>query len=185
MPALRRLWFRPQAARRYQPEHFLQGLRPGVQRLAGPTESVFRPAHWPPTTHVTFGIIMRVLSRGGAYLPTLPRFPALSFQPWRASSAGPTFQSGPRTSRRWRSHKPAHTIPKRNFEIGQGEVVSLRGEVRSKACLARQPTVASSTKYHIAPTGPKRAGTVTVRSNTKRSSHGPLERIRVHAADAR
>ena len=53
MPGLRRLWFRPQAARRYQPEHFLQGLRPGVQRRAGPAESVFRAAHWPPVARVS------------------------------------------------------------------------------------------------------------------------------------
>jgi hypothetical protein len=46
-------------ARRHQPEHFLQGLRPGVQRLAGPAESVFRAAHWPPTARVTFGMISR------------------------------------------------------------------------------------------------------------------------------
>ena len=42
-----------QTARRYQPEHFLQGLRPGVQRLAGPAASVFRAAHWPPGTRVS------------------------------------------------------------------------------------------------------------------------------------
>ena len=47
---------------------------------------------------------------------------------------------------------------------------------------------------HSAPAGPKRAGSVTVGSNTRRSaggptsrsaSTGPLERNRVHAADAR
>jgi hypothetical protein len=27
---LRRLWFRPETAHRYQPEHFLQSLRPGL-----------------------------------------------------------------------------------------------------------------------------------------------------------
>ena len=52
MPRLRRLWFRPQAARWYQPEHFLQGLQSGVQRLAGSAASVFRAAHWPPGTRV-------------------------------------------------------------------------------------------------------------------------------------
>jgi hypothetical protein len=47
--------FRPQTARRYEPKHFLQGLRPGVQRRAGPAESVFRAAHWPPDARVSRG----------------------------------------------------------------------------------------------------------------------------------
>ena len=41
--------------RRYQPEHLLQGLRPRLQRLAGPAESVFCAAHWPPTARVSHG----------------------------------------------------------------------------------------------------------------------------------
>ena len=52
---LRCPWFRPQTAHRYEPEHFLQGLRPGLQHLAGPAASVFRAAHWPPVARVSCG----------------------------------------------------------------------------------------------------------------------------------
>jgi hypothetical protein len=49
-----------QTAYRYQPEHLLQGLRPELQRRAGPAESVFRAAHWPPAARVRFDNVSKL-----------------------------------------------------------------------------------------------------------------------------
>jgi hypothetical protein len=122
MPGLRRLWFRLQTTRRYQPEHFLQDLRPGVQRRARPTESVFRAAHCPPgCARDLRDDHPLALSRGERF--TYQRCPVFL----RCHSC----RGERRQPRRHADHdlEPlgggAHislrrTIPKRNFEIRQG-----------------------------------------------------------------
>ena len=59
-------------------------------------------------------------AEGGNRRPTLPGFPPLSFLPRRAPSARPACRSRPRTSRRWRSHKPAPHDPETQFRDQTG-----------------------------------------------------------------
>jgi hypothetical protein len=175
MPRLRRPWFRSQTTRRYQPEHFLQGLPPGVQRLARPAESTFRAAHWPPTTHVTFGIIMRVLSRGeGLTYQHCPVFLRCH------SSRGERRQPGRHSDQDLEplgggthiSLRRTIPIAVSTSERGGGKLASGRGKpAHNHAYCVNRPR-RHRRNYLSWRTGPKRAGTVTVRSNT-RISRGP------------